>query len=161
MLLARRAMHTQGRAHHLMQFGAVPALLRQYRLDVAQRDQSAFERALLLGDAVVGSVAEYDAEPVADGKQPVGHPAALVDDGLGLGADGLPARHHLVEELRQPGVARAGEYFPQNAADHILRLAAEVPRRFAVEQQDAPVAVDRVEALADAVENRYEPGLAP
>ena len=104
----------------------------------------------------VGGVAEHDAEAVAERKQPVGHPAALEHDGLGLGSDGLAARHGLVEEPAEPGLARAGERLPQHAAEHVLRLAAEMPRRLAVEQDDAPVAIDRVKALADAVEDRAE-----
>ena len=59
---------------------------------------------------------------------------------------------------REPGLARAGKRLPEDAAEHVLRLAAEMPRGLAVEQDDAPVAIDRVEAFADAVENGLKAG---
>ena len=109
--------------------------------------------ALRLGLAAVGGVAEHDAHAVAERKQAVGHPASGEHDRLLFVADRFAALHRPDEQLAEPGVARAGKRLPQHAAEHLLPRTAEVQRGLVVEQDDAPVAIERVKALADPIEN--------
>ena len=62
----------------------------------------------------------------------------------------------LQEQLAERGFARAGQRLPQGAAEHLGGCAAKMLRRLVVEQDDAPVAIDRIEAFADAVQDRCE-----
>src|SRR6478736_832511 len=116
------------------------------------------EIALLLGALAIGDVAKHDTHAVAERKQPVSQPTAADDDRWGLGLDGLPALHRFQEQLPKGGLASAGEYLPERAADHLVRIAGEMARRLAVEAADAPLAVHGIEALTDPLEDGCELG---
>ena len=54
-----------------------------------------------------------------------------------------------MEQLAEAGFARPRERVPQDAADHVRGRAAKVSGRLIVEQDEAPFAIDGVEALAN------------
>src|SRR4051812_21547845 len=117
------------------------------------------EVTLLLGDLAVGDVAEDYPKTIAECEQPIGHPASAKYHRLDFRPDGFPAYHRLKKELAELCFVRAGEYFPQDAAEDILWPATKMPRRLVIEQDDAPIAIDGIKALADAVQNRRKAGL--
>ena len=162
--VAQRDQARVERAQRLRRDAGRAETLRRDRLHGRERVLDAVlefldeEVALLLGDPALGRVAEHDTQAVAEREQLECHPAALDDDRFGFGPDGFAALHDLEEEPAETGFARARERVPNDAAEHVFRFAAEMSRRIAVEQDDAPVASDRVKPLADAVENGRKAG---